>query len=232
MTRRGECLPVHWQPTATGSRGHWVRFDRMSVLIGVAGRSPTWRRGIDAVLGEAGYQTVALEDFSDWTPGLGGAAIVTSIEDATGFESIRDFCEEHPHLPVVVLMAEVTLQSFAEAIRAGAATVVEQDAPTETIVAVLESALDHRPRVPRAILRTMAHRVPVLDDAALWLTGEEAEWLRAMAGGLTVAELSEQAGYSERAMFRNLKTIYSRLGASNRTEALLWASRHGVLDSG
>jgi DNA-binding CsgD family transcriptional regulator len=42
-------------------------------------------------------------------------------------------------------------------------------------------------------------------------------------------QLAEQAGYSERAMFRLLKNIYSRLGVRNRTQALMLAKDQGWL---
>jgi DNA-binding NarL/FixJ family response regulator len=48
--------------------------------------------------------------------------------------------------------------------------------------------------------------------------------------GGTVQDLAGQAGYSERALYRLLHALYSRMGVSNRTEAILQASRRGLLD--
>jgi DNA-binding CsgD family transcriptional regulator len=45
-----------------------------------------------------------------------------------------------------------------------------------------------------------------------------------------VGELAESVGYSERAMYRQLRRLYERLGATNRTEALLQALRRGLID--
>ncbi|MEA2589098.1 MAG: hypothetical protein QOH66_2025, partial [Actinomycetota bacterium] len=42
--------------------------------------------------------------------------------------------------------------------------------------------------------------------------------------------LAEKVGYSERALYRLLHALYGRLGVSNRTEAILQASRRGLLD--
>jgi DNA-binding NarL/FixJ family response regulator len=55
-------------------------------------------------------------------------------------------------------------------------------------------------------------------------------WLQALASGETVAELSLRLGYSEREMYRRLRRLYSRIGATGRTDALLRASRWGLLD--
>jgi DNA-binding CsgD family transcriptional regulator len=48
-----------------------------------------------------------------------------------------------------------------------------------------------------------------------------------LATGMTVAQLAAKAGYSERAMFRLLRSLYVRMGAKNRTEALIRAYEHG-----
>ena len=55
------------------------------------------------------------------------------------------------------------------------------------------------------------------------IDGRQAEWLRSLSQGMTVDELADRAGYSERAMYRQLRRLYERLGAANRTEALLQA---------
>jgi DNA-binding CsgD family transcriptional regulator len=54
--------------------------------------------------------------------------------------------------------------------------------------------------------------------------------LRLLGQGGTVAALAQSAAYSEREIHRLLAGIYRRLGASNRTDALLRAERWGLLD--
>jgi DNA-binding NarL/FixJ family response regulator len=61
------------------------------------------------------------------------------------------------------------------------------------------------------------------------LADHEISWLRELAGGLTVAQLAERSGYSERAMFRLLRRVYVRMQVRNRTEALLRAREQGLL---
>jgi DNA-binding NarL/FixJ family response regulator len=47
---------------------------------------------------------------------------------------------------------------------------------------------------------------------------------------MTVHDLADKTGYSERAMFRFLAGLYGKMGVSNRTEAVLLASQRGLLD--
>ncbi|MEA2534306.1 MAG: hypothetical protein QOJ93_2117, partial [Actinomycetota bacterium] len=43
-------------------------------------------------------------------------------------------------------------------------------------------------------------------------------------------ELAMSIGYSERALYRMLRTLYAKLGVSSRNEAILQASRRRLLD--
>ncbi len=57
---------------------------------------------------------------------------------------------------------------------------------------------------------------------ALNLIGDvELAWLRFLASEETVADLAKRIGYSEREMYRRLRRLYSRVGASGRMGALL-----------
>ena len=96
----------------------------------------------------------------------------------------------------------------------------------ETALESVRTLSDDHPYIP---IVAITDQPTLATYAAQWVSTDEADWLRAMAAGATVAEIAVDVGYSERAMFRNLKALYTRIGARNRTEALLWASRHGLL---
>jgi DNA-binding NarL/FixJ family response regulator len=80
--------------------------------------------------------------------------------------------------------------------------------------------------LPREIARQMCRRTvaPAPEVSSL-----ERAWLRYLAGSGTVTGLARASGYSEREMYRLLGALYRRLGAANRTEALLLAERWGML---
>jgi DNA-binding CsgD family transcriptional regulator len=56
------------------------------------------------------------------------------------------------------------------------------------------------------------------------------DWLRLLAQGVNVQELARKVGYSERALYRLLHGLYGRMRVSNRTEAILQATRWGLLE--
>lgn len=202
----------------------------MPKRVAVAGKSPTWRRGIAAILADAGFAAVDRPNLSDWRPGRDGAAVVLDMGMDGAVEELSEFNDEHPHIPVIAALTDVDLAACASAIRSGAAGVFGESEPAETLVSVLEASLAGRMSLTRDVARSMAARIPAAPDPEAWVTEEEGEWLKALAEGETVAELARRIGYSERETFRTLHQLYLRVGVRNRTEAIIWATRHGVLD--
>lgn len=177
---------------------------------------------------DAGYETVEFEQLTEWAPGRGGVVVVAAIPpDDT---SLLSFTDDYPHIPCVVVVPELDSGAFAAAVRAGASGAVDEADPAESFVASVEAARTERILAPRRIAAAMAARMPALPDAHAWMTDDEAGWLQTLAGGATVADLAERIGYSERETFRMLGALYRKIGVRNRTEAIIWATRHGLLD--
>ena len=155
---------------------------------------------------------------------------MAAILSAAALEDLRIFSERFPHISVVAVVPDLTLSAFAEVVRAGALVVLAQGEPLEGFVEALEAAFRGRALVPGPMLQALASRIPVAPDASAWVTPDEAGWLRRLADHATVADLARGVGYSEREMFRNLREMYTRIGAGSRTEAIIWATRHGLFD--
>jgi DNA-binding CsgD family transcriptional regulator len=58
---------------------------------------------------------------------------------------------------------------------------------------------------------------------------EQLSWLRELSNGATVAQLAEHVGYSERAMFRLINSLYRQMGVHNRLQAIRHAQEAGWL---
>lgn len=169
------------------------------------------------------------QDLAEWTPHQEGSCIVLGIGGGEDVVILRGFHDDHPFTPVVAVSAQVDISTFAHLIRSGASAVVAEDEPADGLHEAIVAALGGRVRISLDVVQRLVALVPDEEDWARWVSEAEVEWLRAMASGRTVLDLAEEVGYSERAMFRNLKTMYARIGARNRTEALLWASQRGLL---
>ena len=182
------------------------------------------------MLGDAGFEPVESPTLSEWEPGRHGLAVIVDIGFEGALAELAAFSDEHPHIPVIAVLEMLNLASYAGAIRSGASAALAENDPIETMVSVLAAALEGRSAVPFEVIRSMAARIPAAPEPSAWVTEDEAEWLKRLATGDTVARLANHAGYSEREMFRLLNSMYLRIGVSNRTEAIVWAARHGVLD--
>lgn len=201
----------------------------MTPHVSVAGGSPAWRRGIKSILEEAGHRVDAFDTLDEWKPGVGGSAVVIRGDSEVAAESVRCHTQEHPHIPAIAVVEGSSVTLFARWVRVGASAVVDELDDMESLPLTVSVALQEKAAVPTPVLRSMAEAVPSAEMLADRLSDEEVSWLRAMAEGRTVIDLAESAGYSERAMFRLLRRLYVRLGVPNRTGALMWASRVGLL---
>ncbi|MDX1467772.1 MAG: hypothetical protein R3258_00360 [Acidimicrobiia bacterium] len=201
----------------------------MSHKIAVAGGSEAWRRGMASMLEECGYETAFFEALDVWQPGIGGSAVVALVEGRGDEGKIQAHVDLHEDIPVVAVVDDPSVGRVARLMRAGAAAVVDEHDDARGFQSVVGEALDGRVSLPYRFARAMAETTPDSDDFEGWLTDDEAGWLQAMAEGQTVSDLAAHNGYSERAMFRLLRSLYTRIGVRNRTEALIWASRSGLL---
>jgi DNA-binding NarL/FixJ family response regulator len=187
---------------------------------------PAFRRGVELALGDAGYVVEHPADLGRWARGPGMRAVVISCSSREEVERVAVLRSCAGGLIAVAVLPDGSPNGFREALETGVDSAVTRSAPLERIVEVVEAALHHRTVLPTDVAQRLARRSPAHPD----VDGDQAEWLRALARGETVEQLADAAGYSERAMYRQLRRLYSTLGAGNRTEALLQALRRGLID--
>lgn len=179
---------------------------------------------LGAALQRAGYRVVMPRQPAAWAAGRRPPVLVT---DATeGAARVRaDVVAAAPGTACVVLVHEPTPTRYRQLLAAGA-TVLPASADDEDVVAAVAAASRALICLPATVARALAGA----EGDRPVLSARESGWLRALVHGATVAGLARTAGYSEREMYRLLGSLYSRLGAENRTEALLRADRWGLLN--
>lgn len=202
---------------------------REPVRVTIREPASSYRLGLATALGAAGYsvESVEVEGRERVAPDVD--AVLVTVRSATDWQTLRDLVAARPSAKVVALLVDATPDRHAEALRCGAAGVVAWDRPPDEIVPVVAAAVEGMTVLPTDVARTIAISGPPLYDPD-WVTPEELEWLKLLAQGATVQQLADKAGYSERALYRVLHGLYGRMRVSNRTEAILQASRWGLLD--
>jgi len=182
---------------------------------------PLHERGLAGLLGELGH-TVAKRMTTTGEPAIRLVELPILLQprrDAEGVDLV----------PVVALLSEHSALEYVQAFGVGVSGVVSQAATAVELDSVLRAAADGVAVVPAEPLRQLARHASGAFATPLEVAPWEKEWIATLAGGKTVAQLAEDAGYSERAMFRLLHDLYGRLGVANRTEAIVVATRRGWL---
>jgi DNA-binding NarL/FixJ family response regulator len=197
-----------------------------AVRVAVVDRAPAYRRGLELAFSEAGFQVEHPPDMERWAEGPGVRALVATCRSGGDARRLALTRARGTDAVAVALLGEDSPTAYREVLETGVESAVARDASLDRILEVVRAALDRTTVLPTHVARTLA-RGEEEDDA---IEGGQAEWLRALARGTTVDELAESVGYSERAMYRQLRQLYERLGARNRTEALLQALRRGLID--
>ena len=144
-----------------------------------------------------------------------------------GIEATRRIVEAQPRVAVVVLTSFSDREQILRALDAGAVGYLLKDAdPAELERAVRAAARGEAPldpRAGRALLQDRASGSP-LDG----LSEREREVLAMVARGLPNKLVARELGISEKTVKAHLTSVYRTIGVTDRTQAALWAERHGL----
>jgi DNA-binding NarL/FixJ family response regulator len=199
----------------------------MAVRIAVSDPLPVFRHGLKAVLGSTVFDPEAPSDLVAWSRDEQPRLVFLTLQSAQDWSLLVELQKAATAVTVVAVLTDISTPTWVRAILSGAAAAVPRDAPPETIRRVFEAVMSGESLLPFDVVRALASgREPAAVNRER-LEPREIEWLRGLATGATVAQLAERAGYSERAMFRLLRDLYSRMRVKNRTEALMRANERG-----
>jgi DNA-binding NarL/FixJ family response regulator len=197
--------------------------------VAVADPIPTYRRGLAVTLAEAGFAPHVPDDLPSWVSAGEPSAVLLTLRAAGDWDRLKRLNALRRNMVVVALLTDAAPASYAEALSGGAKGVVAWDESPETIVEVLSAAVEGRALLPLDVARALASKTTAVRRPSA-ISSNEIDWLRILAGGATIRELAESIGYTERALHRLLRDLYRRMGVDNRTEAILKASRCGLLE--
>jgi DNA-binding NarL/FixJ family response regulator len=187
---------------------------------------PLFQRGVVDVLTSDDVLAEAPVDIQRWVAQGGQQVTVLTLASPADWSLLEELSAE---TPVIAVLEENTDALAIKALRLGAESVVARSATASVIRRAVEAVLAGEVILSRSVTRSLISSFP-RERHRPDLTEEQVQWLRELASGVTIAQLANQAGYSERAMYRLLNNLYERLGVTNRTEALIKANSYGWLD--
>jgi DNA-binding NarL/FixJ family response regulator len=148
-----------------------------------------------------------------------------------GIEATRRIVAAQPGTAVLVLTSFSDRPRIMGALEAGACGYLLKDVDADEVAEGIraaargESPLD--PRAARTILD--ARTAP---DPLAGLSEREREVLALLVEGLANKLIARRLQISEKTVKSHLTRIFRELGVTDRTQAALWAERHGVGSSG
>ena len=144
-----------------------------------------------------------------------------------GVEATRAIIREHDDVQVVVLTSFSDSDRIIAALDAGAVGYLLKDAdPDDVIEGVRAVARGESPLHPKAARELLLARHRPADKPQL--TAREAAVLRLVREGLANKQIARRLDISERTVKAHLTSVFQRIGVPDRTQAALWAERHGV----
>ena len=150
-----------------------------------------------------------------------------SMPDIDGIEATRRIVAAHPDVQVVVLTSFSDRDRILAALDAGAVGYLLKDAePEELLRGVRAAARGESPVDPRAARTVITARSQ--PTASSKLSARETDVLALVAEGLPNKLIARRLGISEKTVKGYLTGIFQRIGVTDRTQAALWAHRHGV----
>ena len=149
-----------------------------------------------------------------------------SMPGMDGVEAARRLVEADGRQRVVMLTMHIDRDVIDRAIRAGAVGYLTKDSSiSEVILAIQLAANGDRPMSPRlaAAMLDEARR----DDALISVRAEEV--LQLVADGYGTNEIAERLYISGKTVKNHLASIYEKLNARDRTQAVLMAVKMGIV---
>jgi DNA-binding NarL/FixJ family response regulator len=177
------------------------------------------------VVGEAATVSGCLELADQLLPEV--AVVDVNLADGNGLEAVAELRLKYPAMGIVVLTMYDDDKHLFAAMEAGASAFVPKSVSTDQVLA----AAHHAASAPNsfsaadlagAMRRRMSPETPLLN-------ARETELLELLSEGLAVAAVARRMFTSQSTVKSQLSKLYEKLGAGNRSQALMAAVRLGLI---
>jgi DNA-binding NarL/FixJ family response regulator len=158
------------------------------------------------------------------------------LPDGTGAEATRAVKARWPAARVVMLTAVSDDETILESIQAGADGYLTKDNAVEEVVKAVRAAHAGDTLLPREVLVGIAQRVASARDRlperrpVEVLTPRELEVLKALAEGLSAAEICEELAIAQNTFRTHVQNIMNKLRVHSKLEAVAFAIRYRLVE--
>jgi DNA-binding NarL/FixJ family response regulator len=147
-----------------------------------------------------------------------------------GVEATRRIHDDLPDLPVVILTMHGDEELRRDAVNAGATGFLTKDVSMQEVVATITQAAGGEVDLSTELAATILAELETGNDRAPSpLTPREEEVLQLIADGCSTSEVAAGLFISGKPVKNHLASIYEKLEARDRTQAVLSAVRSGII---
>ena len=183
------------------------------------------------VIGEAGDGDEAARLADELKPDV--VLMDVSMPVLDGVEATRLITEHTPGVAVVMLTMHADADVVARAIKAGAVGYLVKDCTTEELVRTVRQAASGETALSADLAASMLEEMRTPEPAKKAesvLSKREEEVLQLIAEGGSTTEVAQQLFISVKTVKNHLASIYEKLDARDRTQAVLQAVRMGIVN--
>jgi NarL family two-component system response regulator LiaR len=152
------------------------------------------------------------------------------MPEMSGAEAAREIRSRCPQVQIIALTSFEDKNLVQDALRAGAISYLLKNVSADELADAIRAAHAGRsilaPEAAQALIETTAHGPAPGHD----LTPREREVIALMVEGLTNPEIAERLVVSRSTAKAHVSNILSKLGVSNRAEAIALALQHKLIE--
>lgn len=156
------------------------------------------------------------------------------MPEVDGIQATASIIECSPNTRVVILTSFGEEDRILPAIRAGAQGYLLKDIPPQELVQAIRQVylgqVQLHPEIARKLMEAVAvQKQPALQESVEELTTREMEVLQLIAEGCNNRVIAEKLVISEKTVKTHVSSILSKLHLEDRTQAAVYALRHGTI---
>jgi DNA-binding NarL/FixJ family response regulator len=158
-----------------------------------------------------------------------------SMPIVDGIVVTRQIIHEFPDIAVIMLTMHRQDQQVLQAIKSGARGYLLKTVSSQELAQTIRQVYAGQVQVGQELTGTIISEFRRLshlnteNSPVAELSEKEVDILRCVAMGLSNKEIAEQLGYSEKTVKNYLSVIFQKLGIHDRTQAAIFAFRHGLI---
>lgn len=188
------------------------------------------------VLGEAGTLAEGLEKISRLSPEL--VLMDFNLPDGDSLQAVRQILSKQPQIKIVFLTQNSAEEKLLAAVQSGAKGYLLKSLGSRQLLASLRGIKVGQAPISRSMVARLLDKLAEANHTPIdhhplseVLTPRELEVLGHLVQGETNREIANRLYISEYTVKNHIHSILSKLGVSNRREAIRIARQYGVFDT-